>query len=312
MKEKIQKNLAGFFFLFCFFSCFPTRAKPEKDNQKKIALKPLEPIGFPKTKVDATDRILHNVFGSIPGVSLISFKEVKKFVASGKGRHLLQCGTEEDCMSDFGKRLNADLVIAGDVTSVGKGYALFLKLYDLEKKKVVRSLSGVITGEKSQHKDTLLELGYRLIAPHKHRGNLVVKVDVKKAKIYVNGEMKATSPAPTLSLKAGTHNIRVTHPSYHDFLKFIDLPFGQTIRIKANLTAYPIVSGSMKAKHLQKTKKEDGREVNYRPLPWYKKWYIGAAIGVGAALLAGTATAVGIVLSKDPYLKRDITVTLDR
>jgi len=309
MKNETHKKLAIFFFLFCLFPCLTARAKPAKNEQ--IALKPLEPIGFPKTKVDATDKVLHNVFSSIPGVTLIPFKEVKKLVASGKGRQLLHCGTENDCMSNFGKKLNADLVIAGDITSVGKGYALYLKLYDLEKKKVVRSVSGVITEKKGRHKDTLLELGYRLIVPHKHRGNLVVKVDVKKAKIYVNGEMKATSPSPTLSLKAGTHNIRVTHPSYHDFLKFIDLPFGQTIRINANLKAYPIVSGSMKAKQLQKTK-EEGREIIYRPLPWYKKWYIGAAIGVGAALLAGTATAVGLVLSKDPYLERDITVTLDR
>ncbi len=312
MKEMIQNNLAVFSFLFCFFSCFPAEAKSSKTSKNKAAIKPLEPIGFPKTKAAAKDRVLHNVFGSIPGVNLIPFKEVKKFVASGKGRHLLHCGTENDCMSSFGKELNADLVIAGDITSVGKGYALFLKVYDLEKKKVIRSVSIVITGEKKRDTETLLELGYRLLAPHLHKGNLVVKVDVKNAKIYINGEMKATSPAPTLSLKAGTHNIRVTHPSYHDFLKFIDLPFGQTIRIQANLRAYPIISGSMKAKQLQKTKEEEGRGVNYRPLPWYKKWYIGAAIGVGAALLAGTATAVGIVLSKDPYLKRDITVTLDR
>ena len=296
---------------FVFFLWLISSPSPAKAQSAKIALKPLEPIGMPKVQVDKMDTTLQRVFNKIPEIRLLSLKQIERFVKKRRGRRLLGCGAERDCVVDFGEALKVPKVIAGDMTTVGKGFALSLKLVDIEKKKVIRSVSAVITGTRKERGQALLELGYRLVAPEKHMGKVSVAVDVKGAKIFVDGELKATSPAPPLEVRAGAHNIRVTHPSYHDYLKFITLPFKKTLTLKVNLTAYPIVSGSMKAKGKKGVRSEGPkRTVLYRPLPWYKKWYVVTAIGVGAALLVGTATAVGIALSEDGRLDRDLTVTL--
>jgi len=257
------------------------------------------------------DKNLQRIFGKIPGARFVSLKKIERFVKKRKGRRLLGCGAEKDCVVRFGEALKVSKVIAGDMTTVGRGFALSMKLMDIEKKRVLRRVSAVVTGKRNIRQKALLELGYRLVAPEKHVGKVAITVDVKGAKIFVDGKLKATSPSPPLKVRAGAHNIRVTHPSYHDYLKFITLPFKKTLTLKVKLTAYPIVSGSMKAKGGKKIVSTVSRKkIVYRPLPWYKKWYVVTAVGVGAALLIGTTTALGIALSEDGRLKRDLTVTL--
>lgn len=297
------------FFILPIIEPSLTKRAHAQAKRGTIAFKPLEPIGLPKVQVDRMDTTLQKIFMAIPGARLLPLKTIKKFVRKSKGRRLLGCGAEKECVFDFGKALKTPFVIAGDMTTVGRGFALSLKLIDIKNKKTLGKVSAVITGNKYKQKKALLELGYRLLAPNKHLGKVAVLVDVRGAKIFVDGEHKATYPAKILSLKAGAHNIRVTHPSYHDYLKFISLPFQKTLTLKVNLKAYPIISDSMEARK-RKTGHLKKRKTIYRPLPWYKKWYVVTAIGVGAALLAGTATALGVALSENSHLKRDLTVTL--
>ncbi len=308
--KPVKLFLYALFLTKCVFVLLSSSISHANKIQKKtIALKPLESIGFPTPGVARADKLLHQVFQTLPGIDVFPLKKIRRFVARGEGARLLLCGTEDDCIHEFGQILGVPLVVAGDITPVGRGFTIYLKLYDMNQKKVIRSVSGVVSGKEKEHRESLLELSYRLVAPEKHTGFLKVNVDVKGAEIYINGEKKGTSPTDLLELKAGTHNIRVTHPSYHDFLRFFDLQFGRTITIEANLKRYPVLSSTMKAKGLEEFE-EDGRKKIYKPLPWYKKWYVGVAIGVGAAILAGTATGIGVALSKDSRLKRDLTVTL--
>jgi hypothetical protein len=283
----------------------------ENAQQARYALKPLESIGATKTRVDAIDKKLHRLFSSIADINFVSLKRVQNKLDSRRGSRLVACGAETDCLIKMGRLLGVRFVVGGDMSKVGRGYALSLKLVNTKKRKSIRRVSVIISGTAAQRTRALLETGYQLLAPKKHTGHLALKVDIPKAKIYIDGQLVAHSPTGPLEVKAGAHNLRITHPSYHDYLRFIDVPFQKTITLKANLTAFPVVTEDMKSKkRRKKAKRLLHKNVRYRPLPWYRKWYFAVGIGVGAALLAGTATALGIALSKDATLRRDLTIVL--
>ena len=125
---------------------------------------------------------------------------------------------------------------------------------------------------------------FRLLDPDKYVGRLVCKVDVDGATIYVNGARQARSPAKPISLPVGTHALRIAHPEFRDFVRFVDIGFDRDAVVDAPMQQFPIVRKNIV------TKEGGGTSVIYRgvePTPWYRRWYTVA--GAGAVLFAGTA-----------------------
>lgn len=273
------------------------------------ALKPLESIGITKVRVDRADIRLVNLLAQIPGIRMVLPRTVKKLLGSRKGSRIAACGAELECAVDFGKALNVKHVVAGDMTQLGKGYVLSLKLVDVPTAKVVRRTTVVVRGSKLEQQQRLVEAAYRLLAPRLHTGKVQVAVDVKGAKIYLDGHLVATSPAPALTTSVGAHNLRVTHPAYHDYLRFLDIEFRKTVQLSVNLRAYPIISAKVGAKDV-KGRPSPGAQVTYRPLPWYRRWYVVTAVSVGALLLAGAVTTTAVALSNRRGLDWDLSTVI--
>jgi len=77
----------------------------------------------------------------------------------------------------------------------------------------------------------------------------------------------------------------VTHPEYHDFIKFIDVTYGKTTEVPVPLQQYPIVEHDVKAKPTSLDK------VVYVEPPLWRRWYVAgpaiAVVAVGVGILAG-------------------------
>ena len=273
------------------------------------ALKPLESIGVTKVRVGRTDVKLVRLLGRIPGIRFTPLREVKKLLRSKSGSRLSVCGAELECVTDFGKALRVKYVVAGDMTQLGKGYVLSLKLVNVSKGKVVRRITVVVRGRKLEREQSLVEASYKLLAPKHHTGGFQVAVDVRGAKIYLDGHLVATSPAPVLKATVGAHNLRVTHPAYHDYLRFLNIEFRKTTQLKVNLKAYPIISAKVGAKDI-KGPRHPGGKVIYRKLPWYRRWYVVTAISVGALLLVGAVTTTAVALSNNKKLDWDLSTII--
>ena len=143
------------------------------------ALKPLESIGVTKVRVGRTDVKLVRFLGRIPGIRFTPLREVKKLLRSKSGSRLSVCGAELECVTDFGKALRVKYVVAGDMTQLGKGYVLSLKLVNVSKGKVVRRITVVVRGRKLEREQSLVEASYKLLAPKHHTGGFQVAVDVR-------------------------------------------------------------------------------------------------------------------------------------
>jgi len=274
------------------------------------ALKPLEAIGLGRKRVISITSQLQATLGKVPGVKMAPLQTIRRFIKSRHGATYAACEGELPCVVKFGELIQAPLVVAGDLSGLGRGFVLFLRLVDPKAGKVLRKVSVVYGGQKQQ--DVLLrEAAYRLLAPEKFRGMLKLAVDVPGAAVFLNGKPLGKSPVKEVGVQAGTHALRITHAEYHDFMRFVDVAFEKTTEIKITLKQYPIISEEMKQKARRRTGPVvvlPGQQVLYRPLPWYKRWWF--VTSVGAAVLAATLTTVA--LSRRRHLDRDGSITLSQ
>jgi len=270
----------------------------------RYAVKPLEAIGMPKVRVNSQDRSLYQVVSQVTKGAVLDIKRVERILR--RHPNLVMCGANLRCVVKFGAKARVKRVVAGDISRLGTGFALSLRVVDVHNHHVLRRASTVVSGSPKQRRLALQEVVFRLLAPKRYRGTLDVHVDVSGARIFIDGVLYGTSPKHLFSVLAGPHALRVTNPAYHDFLRFVQVPFHKTIRVSANLQAFPILTGSISRRHKNITIVEGGKgPVTYRPLPWYRKWYVVTAVAVGAMLLAGTATGLAISLSGKQSIDAD-------
>lgn len=272
------------------------------------AFKPLEPIGVTKLNVDRTDMRMVKALRQVPSIKLMPMDVVKKVLKSRKGMKLILCGAELDCMVEFGRMLGVKQVISGDMSMLGNGYVLSLKVVEVSSSTITQRVSVVITGTQVQQDQKLEEAAFQLLAPDLFTGFCKISVDVKGASIFLDGRMVATSPAKVLTTTVGAHNLRVTHPAYHDFLRFVNVSFRKTVELSVNLKAFPIIAAKVEAKGVKPLRpKIPKQKVIYRPLPWYRKWYVVTAISVGALLLVGAVTTTAVALTRRGDLDWDLS-----
>jgi uncharacterized Zn-binding protein involved in type VI secretion len=126
----------------------------------------------------------------------------------------------------------------------------------------------------------------RLLDPDKYRGTVHFTIDVGGASVFVNGTKVALDGHNELALPVGTQAVRVTHPQYHDFIKFLDVPYGK-LDVPVAMTQYPIVEHDIHAKPTSR----DTVIVDQPPL--WRRWYIAgpviAAIAIGVGIGVGYA-----------------------
>jgi hypothetical protein len=95
-----------------------------------------------------------------------------------------------------------------------------------------------------------------------------------------------------VTLPVGTHALRVTHPAYHDFLRFIDVAFDQTVELTVPLAAYPLTEGEMAERQRRGT-----APIKPKSVPWYRSWW---ALTVGGIFITGLTAGIVVAARGDP------------
>jgi hypothetical protein len=106
--------------------------------------------------------------------------------------------------------------------------------------------------------------------------------------VQIDGHLAQTG---VYELPVGTHALRVTHPAYHDFLRFLDVEFDKTLGVDVNMALYPLAEGEMTERQRR------GLPVTRRHLPWWRTWWALTLAGV-----AITGVTVGVVWLARPWL----------
>ena len=280
------------------FAALTTASAASADVAEKqtIVLAPLATLGS-ETRSKTTDKIrapLRRGLAAVPGVVLVDERLVEKKLRKARSPRLRTCDGDAACLAELGQLLGADAVVYGELGGLGDAQIVYLKLVDTGAAKEVRSTSlelGAIAADEAESRSRAA--AFRLVAPAAYVGRLVVATKTSAASIYVDGRLVGKSPSPPLPLPVGTHALRVTHPEFRDFVRFVNIEFDSDCPVSADLGRYKVVSSDIKSLPGDK----DGKGgVIYRgteATPWYREWY--AVAGFSAATLITSAVVIGLI-----------------
>lgn len=252
--------------------------------QRVVAVTPLSTLGA-EDKSAATKRLLGQIeqaIAAMPGTKVVGSAQVNAAIDRAKKPQLKQCEGEAACVSDIGKLVGAQLVITGEVGGLGESKVVYLKTTDVTAGRELRSTTLSVGGAAAG--DTPAGAVVRLLDPGRYNGLVKFAFDVQGASVLVNGTRVQLSAGKEIWLPVGTHAVTVTHPQYHNFVKFVDVDFDKTTTVDVGMKQYPIIEHDIQGKPMSRD------TVQYVDVPWYRKpLYYGAGIAIlaiGAGIVA--------------------------
>jgi PEGA domain len=267
----------------------------------KVVLAPLATLGTESSsaEVRAAQKLVAGGLAAVP-VDLVDHAAMLDAIRRARRPELRACDGESECLADLGQLVGADYAVYGEVGGLGLAQVIYLKLFDARARNEVRA--------------TVLELGEgtgspeagaraactRLLAPDRYVGRLVLETQVRGAAIFVDGAPVAHMPARPLALAVGSHALRVTHPEFRDFVRFVEVEFDTTSRVAVDLRPYRAVAGDIHRTAMP----APPRDRAHAPTPWYRRWYTLAA---GGALLLATSALLAALASPGPAFDREIS-----
>jgi hypothetical protein len=221
---------------------------------------------------------------SLAGTKVVPAARVSEAIRRAKRPQLKACEGEAACLAELGKLVGAQIVIAGEVGGLADAKVVYLGATDVGAAKELRSTTLAVGGAQ-QDAGGPRGAVVRLLDPDRYRGTVRLAIDVGGATVYINGSKVALPPRGELALPVGRQAVRVTHPEYHDFVRFIDVTYGKTSDVAVTLQQYPIVRRDLQGKPINR----DG--VVYVDPPLWRRWYVVAPAAVGLAIVTGIIVA---------------------
>lgn len=266
------------------FASAPARA------DRTVAIAPLSTLGTEDTSASTRKLIaqLEQATASLRGTQLISAAQVADAIQRAKRPHLKACEGEPACLAELGKLVGAQIVIAGEVGGLGEAKIVYLGAVDVAAGKELRST--MLTAGAARSDGGPQGAVIRLLDPERYRGTLRFAIDVTGTTVYVNGARIAVAARGDVSLPVGTHAVRITHPEYRDFVRFIDVAYGKTTDVPVTMQQYSVVERDVRGNPIQRAAAADP--------PWYRRWY---TVGGGAVGLAAITGLIVWAIVREPY-----------
>jgi hypothetical protein len=242
-----------------------------------VALAPFSTLGAEDTSA-ATKKLtveIERAFAALPGTKVIPAAQVSEAIAKAKRPQLKACEGDTACVIELGKLVGAQVVVTGEVGGLGESRVVYLGATDILAGKELRSTTLAIgaTDEAGGPSGAAV----RLLDPEQYRGTLHFTIDAPGASVFVNGTKVALTSKGELALPVGTQAVRVTHPEYHDFVRFVDVPYGKTLELPVGLQQYPIIEKDVKGLPVSRDR------IDVVDPPVWRRWYFvgGAAVVLG-------------------------------
>jgi hypothetical protein len=251
---------------------------------RTVAVAPLSTFGA-EDKSAATKKMLveiEHAIAGLPGNKVIAAAQVAQAIDKAKKPQLKACEGDATCLAELGKLVGADVVVTGEVGGLGDSRVIYLGATDVASAKEMRSTTYTLGA--TDDGGGASGAAIRLLDPDHYRGTLRFAIDVPDASVFVNGTKVALSAKGELALPVGTQAVRITQSEYHDFIKFIDVPYGKTVDVPVRMQEYPIVEHDVKAKPTSRD-----RIIYIQPPLWRRPYIAGPAIAV-LAIVVGIIT----------------------
>ena len=204
-------------------------ASPPAERRKKVAVLELSGLGTSDITKNL-EQYLRNSLATISGFQVISLVDVQMVLQDPKNRAVAACGGGPDCATKVGKLVGSDVVIIGSITGLGEAFSLNLRALDVQRNKELARYQANVSGRDKLIPEVRLA-AYRLVAPERIKGWLVVEIDVAGVGIEIDGTSVGTTPLaePLANLAPGKHVVVIKRPGYVPFQQeFVIRPFEPT------------------------------------------------------------------------------------
>jgi hypothetical protein len=246
------------------------------DAPRVIAIAPLATLGAEDTSAGTRKLLgqLETAVAALPNTTVIHAAQVTDAIKKARKPQLRVCDGDAGCLSEVASLVGAQIIISGEVGGLGESKVVYLAA--IQDGKELRSTTLAI-GAAIDTGGGPSGAAVRLLAPDNYRGTLKFALDVTGSSIFVDGSKLTPSPAGELTLPVGTHAVRITHPEYRDFVRFIDVEFARTTDVTVGMQQYPILRRDLAGKPVDRDK------IEYIDPPVWRRWYVvgPAALGVG-------------------------------
>jgi PEGA domain len=271
-------------------------------DRSRVAVAPITSLTEGAGSVASLDQLIEAAIATVPERDVVSAAAVKQLLRRAKRRDLESCEGEPACLAELGKLAGASIVIAGEASAIGEDQVVYLRAIDVARATEVGSTT-LVTAARATGPvaaQAARAAAYRLLAPRDYAGTLALRIDAAHAVVFVDGQRVGESPLAPLTLPVGTHALRVTHPSYRDFVRFIEVKFGERTDLVVDLSPYSVVADTLR---------QDASALAPRR-PWYRSPW--ALVGAGAALVVVTAIIVALAVPPSPTRDADVTVMVPK
>lgn len=244
-----------------------------------VAVAPLSTLGAEDTSAGTrklTAQIEAAVSG-LPGTRVVRAAQVAEAIKKARRPQLRACEGDASCLTELAALVGANIVISGEVGGLGESRVVYLAA--TENGKELRSTTLAVGARDDGGGASGAVI--RLLDPAGYRGTLRFAIDVTGATVYVNGSKVAPSPRGEVALPVGTQAVRVTHPAYHDFVRFIDVEFDKTIDVPVGMQQYATTRHDLLGKPIRTDR------IDYIEPPLWRRWYVVGPAAVGLAIVTG-------------------------
>ena len=251
--------------------------------QRVVALAPLATMGTEDKSATSQQLTasLERAIAALPGAKLVTAAHVGATLDKARRPQLKACEGDATCLAELGKLVGAQIVVTGEVGGLGESKVVYLDAVDVGAGRELRATT-LAVGSQDDALATDAAM-VRLLDPDRYKGSVHFAIDVAGATVFVNGAKVTLGTDGTLALPVGTQAVRVTHPEYHDFVRFIDVPYGKTSELAVGMQQYPIIQHDVKGLPTSRD------HVTYIDPPVWRRWYVvtpvALALGVAAAIL---------------------------
>jgi hypothetical protein len=259
----------------------------------QVAIFRIDSLGVDSLIVARLEALLRMEVDRLVGEASPNKRRLARLLA--RRPRLRNCTGEVACLSEVGRLLEVQRVIAGNVGGLGDSYVVNLKLVDARQRREIRRVQETISGEPDQLIEAIRVAAYGLLAPSRLRGGLKVLATVAGADVLLDGRWLGKTPLPAQhGLRVGSHDLRVSKRDYRDAIQPVTVRFQKMAEVIVRLET-PTAGRGLASPGQPQT----------RPVPWYTRWWFWTAVGVvaagaGAAIAYGVSGNTGVNCSAEP------------
>lgn len=213
------------------------RGPGKQANVTKVAVLEIGALGLSSAMRKNLELLLRNSITTIGGFKVIPPVDIQMALQEPKHKAVLKCGGGPTCAVKTGKLVLADKVVFGTITSLGQNFALNLRLMDVATGKEMAREQSTISGNRDLLIPELRLAAYRLVAPDRISGSLLIEIDVEGVEIEIDGAKVGVTPLskPVEDLKPGSHVVVLKRPGFSEFQKEFTIKPFETAKLKLEL-----------------------------------------------------------------------------